>query len=148
MILICRGQQVKKLSNQSTMKKYADISISEFPTIKVTFTGEAAQANNFPLYLDEVKQSYDLQNKVALIFDATKAVLPNISYQQMQAQWLKDNTQMMKDFCVGTAYVIPNLVIRNVLKAIFAFQAQPVPYLVCSSQAEAESWVKQQLSGK
>lgn len=44
----------------------------------------------------------------------------------------------MKNYCVGTAYVIPNLIIQNVLKAIFKFQKQPVPYIVCNEISEAE----------
>jgi hypothetical protein len=94
------------------------------------------------------KQSYDCKNKVALIFDANNAVLPGLAYQQMQAQWLKDNTEMMQNYCVGTAYVITNVIIRNVLKAIFTFQGQPVPYLVCSTVLEAEDWVKRQLAAE
>ncbi len=127
------------------MKKYAEIDQSEFPVVKVVFTGEAAQADNFPLYLEEVKQSYDSKTALAIIFDASKAVFPGITYQKMQAQWLKDNAQLMKDFCKGTAYIIPNFIIRNVLQAIFAFQTQSAPYLVCSSYSEAEAWVKKQL---
>jgi hypothetical protein len=58
-------------------------------------------------------------------------VLPGITYQKMQAKWLKEHEQLMKDYCKGTAYVLPNRIIRNVLSAIFAFQKQPVDYLVC-----------------
>lgn len=127
------------------MKKYAEIDQSEFPIVKVVFTGEAAQEDNFPLYLEEVRQSYDGKTALAIIFDASKAVFPGIAYQKMQAKWLKENQQLMKDFCKGTAYIIPNIIIRNVLQAIFAFQIQPAPYLVCSTYQEAESWVKKQL---
>ncbi len=128
------------------MKKYAEIDRSEFPIVKVVFTGEAAQEDNFPLYLEEVMQSYDGKTTLAIIFDASKAVFPGIAYQKMQAKWLKENQQLMKNFCKGTAYIIPNIIIRNVLQAIFAFQTQPAPYLVCSSYQEAESWVKKQLN--
>jgi len=128
------------------MKKYAIIDEAQFPIINVTFTGESADTENFPLYLSEVKQTYDHQKKLAIIFDASKAVLPALSFQQMQAQWLKDNTQLMKDFCAGTAYIIPNIIIRNVLKAIFSFQSQPVPYIICEDVSKAEAWIIKQLA--
>ena len=127
------------------MDKYAEINKSAFPIIQVTFTGNDAQDDNFPFYLEEVRQSYDHKNNLAIIFDATNAVFPGTAYQKMQAQWLKDNEQMMKDFCKGTAYIIPNIFIRNVLKTIFVFQKQPVPYLVCKDKQEAEAWIKTQL---
>ena len=128
------------------MKKYAEINQTQFPVVTVTFTGEKADDTNFPLYLGEVKETYDRKTTLAIIFDASNAVLPAVTFQQMQAQWLKDNTQLMKDFCAGTAYIIPNVVIRNVLKAIFSFQGQPVPYLVCRNHDEAKAWTEQQLA--
>ncbi|HKK87353.1 MAG TPA: hypothetical protein VJ917_00800 [Saprospiraceae bacterium] len=127
------------------MNKYAQIDSSEFPIVKVVFTGEAANADNFPMYLDELKKNYDNEQPLAIVFDATNAVLPGMRYQKMQAQWLKDNEQLMKSYCRGTAYIIPNPIIRNVLSAIFTFQKQPVPYSVCSSYKEAITWVKNQL---
>lgn len=128
------------------MKKYAIIDEAQFPIIKVTFTGESADTENFPLYLSEVKQTYDHQKNLAIIFDASNAVLPALSFQQMQAKWLKVNTQLMKDFCAGTAYIIPNIIIRNVLKAIFSFHSQPVPYIICEDSIKAEAWIRKQLA--
>jgi len=127
------------------MKKYAEIDTAEFPTIKVVFTGEAANAENFSTYLNELRGSYVSKQPIAIIFDASNAVLPGIKYQKMQAQWLKDNEQLMKDYCKGTAYIIPNLIIRKVLSAIFTLQKQPVPYKVCSNFTEAVNWVKSRL---
>lgn len=127
------------------MNKYANIDSSDFPIINVVFTGEAATDENFPVYLKEVERNYDRKEPLAIIFDATDAVLPGITYQKMQAQWLRDNQQLMKDYCKGTAYVIPNRVIRGVLNAIFAFQKQPVPYQVCGTYDEAKKWVGEQL---
>jgi hypothetical protein len=90
------------------MSTYAEIDSSEFPIIKVVFTGEAATQENFPVYLQQLKDNYNSRKPIAIIFDATKAVLPGITYQKMQAKWLKEHEQLMKDYCKGTAYVIPN----------------------------------------
>ena len=128
------------------MKKYAEVQTSNRPIIQVVFTGENADETNFPFYMDEVKTVYEQQQQVAIIFDATKAVMPSLSFQKMQADWLKENEKLMKDFCAGTAYIIPSAIIRGVLKTIFAFQKQPVPYLICKTKTEAEFWVKQQLT--
>lgn len=128
------------------MNKYAKIDTREFPIVKVVFTGKAAKAENFHMYLDELKKIYESEEPLAIVFDATKAVFPGMSYQKMQAQWLKDNEQLMKNYCNGTAYVIPNPIIRNVLSAIFTFQKQPVPYRVCGSYEEASTWVKEQMN--
>ena len=126
------------------MKKYAEVITSNRPIVAVIFTGENADETNFPFYLKEVKNVYE-QQQVAIIFDATNAVMPGLSFQKMQAHWLKENQKLIQDYCAGTAYIIPSAIIRGVLKSIFAFQKQPVPYLVCKTKTEAEFWVKQQL---
>ncbi|GGE06697.1 STAS/SEC14 domain-containing protein [Psychroflexus salis] len=126
-------------------QEYATIEIDEFPYVKVTFTGNAANDENFSDYLKNLKEIYTKRKRVAILFDASKAVFPGISFQKKQAKWLKDNEDLMKNYCAGTAYIIPNLIIRNVLKTIFKFQKQPVPYFVSSETSEAEDWLNQQL---
>jgi hypothetical protein len=60
----------------------------------------------------------------------------------MQADWLKENKKLMQNFCLGTAYVIPNMAIRGILKMIFSFQKQPVPYKIFETEPDALIWVK------
>ena len=127
------------------MNKYAHINTENLPIVEVVFTGEQATDENFPMYMQEVKDVYEKQNKVVLIFDASNAVFPAIKYQKAQADWLKENEKLMKDYCLGTAYIIPNLIIRNVLKAIFTFQKQPVDYLVCKNIDDATNWVNDKI---
>ncbi len=122
------------------MKKYADFTVNSFCMAKVTFTGNAATAENFAFYLDEIKQLYAGKTKIAIIFDATTAAFPSIKYQKLQAQWFKDNELMIQTFCAGTAYMIPNVLLRNVLQTIFKYQQQPVDYLVCKTIEEAKIW--------
>lgn len=127
------------------MKKYASIDQSKKPIIQITFTGEQSTDENFQAYLDETKACYADKQKLAMIFDASNASLPSLRHQKMQANWLKENSNLMEDFCTGTAYVIPKLAVRAILKMIFSLQKQPVPYIICEKQNEAEDWVLQQL---
>ena len=128
------------------MKNYAVIDSDQSPVINVVFTGNEATDENFSRYLDELKQIYIQEKEIAIIFDASKAVIPGIKYQKLQAKWLKDNKELMMSYCAGTAYIIPGLIIRNVLKAIFTFQKQPVDYNVCKNEAEAIEWVNKKLN--
>ncbi len=127
------------------MTKYAEIFTDNFPQVKVVFTGEAPSPENFTNYLDELKHIYAQKQNLVILFDATKALMPGTTYQKMQADWIKENLELMKSYCLGTAYIVPNLLIRNVLKAIFKFQKQPVPYVVCAQVTEAELWLTNQL---
>lgn len=127
------------------MDRYATVDITGFPTIYVQFTGEPSTDENFSLYLKEVQAAYDREYRIGILFDATNASLPSLRHQKMQAKWLKKHKNLMQNYCAGTAYVIPNAVIRNVLKAIFALQKQPVPFVVCGEIEEGQDWLKMQI---
>lgn len=121
--------------------KYAVVDKSNLPLITVTFTGDKPTDESFNSYLDELESCYDDRKTLAMIFDATKAVTPKLKYQKLQAQWLDTHYLLLKNYCKGTAYVIPSAPIRLVLKVILSFQNQPVPYEVFSKMDEAVEWL-------
>ena len=127
------------------MKKYAEINFSETPIISVVFTGNQATKDNFPAYLAELTSVYDERKKVVIIFDATNAVVPAIKFQKLQAEWLKKNRELMVNYCLGTVYIVPNILIRFVLKAIFTFQRQPVDYVIYNSAEEAYKYANSKI---
>jgi len=127
---------------------YALVDQTSFPLITVTFTGEKSTDTNFKAYLKELDDCYFTQQQLAIIFDATKVPVPKYSHQKLQAKWLKDNADLMKKFCKGTAYVIPSKIIQWVLKMIFLIQKQPVPYKVFDSYKDAQIWTWDQLQEK
>ena len=127
------------------MEQYAIIDESSFPIVKIRFTGSKSTDPNFQSYLDETQACYRSKRTLALIFDASNASIPSLSHQKMQAQWLKENEKLMKNFCAGTAYIIPNAAVRGILKMIFSFQKQPVPYKIFKTETEGLSWVKELL---
>lgn len=123
------------------MDTYATIDESFFPIIRIGFTGSKSTDENFQAYLDQTKACYRHGKPLAIIFEASKASIPSLSHQKMQADWLKENEGLMQTYCVGTAYVIPNIAIRGILKMIFSFQKQPVPFKIFEGKSEAEAWV-------
>jgi len=123
------------------MDSYAIIDESDSPIIRIRFTGKKSTDQNFQTYLDQTKACYRLKKRLAIIFDASDAAIPSLSHKKMQAKWLKEYEQLMKEFCAGTAYIIPNAAIRAILKMIFSFQKQPVPYKIFESEPEANAWI-------
>ena len=123
------------------MQPYAEIDESDFPIVQIRFTGNKSTDKNFQAYLDQNKACYRFRKKLAIVFDATEATIPSFSHQKMQAEWLKENKELMQQYCVVTAYVIPNLAIRAILKAIFALQKQPAAYKIFETKDEAMTWI-------
>ncbi|MEM1324773.1 MAG: STAS/SEC14 domain-containing protein [Bacteroidota bacterium] len=127
------------------MSTYATFDRTQFPVITIHFTGAKETAANFQTYLEELEHNYERQEPFTLIFDLTKAGIPKMKYQLQQAEWMKSNETLIQTYCRGVAYVIPNLLLRGVLKFIFSVQANPVPFQVCSTLPEGKDWARQQM---
>ena len=123
------------------MAAYAEISTTEFPLVIVRFTGEKANNQNFKEYLSHLDEVYLRRQKIALIFDATNASLPGLKYQKLQASWLKANTPLLKEYCLGTAYIIHSSAVKAILRMIFFLTPQPVPYNLFIEEEGARAWV-------
>lgn len=128
-------------------KEYAEVRPVVGGVLTVRFTGAASTDQNFERYLDEVRERYRGSGTIGVLFDASKASLPHYRHIRMQADWLNTHWDLMKSQCVGTAYVIPNGMVRGVLNMIFALQKQPVAYEVFSDTADALAWLNAKLSG-
>ena len=135
-------------SKKLKTKSYATVDQTGFPLITVTFTGQKSSNSSFKAYLKDLDDCYFAKQNLAIVFDASNAVIPGFSHQKLQAQWLKENTDLMKTYCKGTAYVIPNKTIQWVLKMILSMQKQPVPYKVFSTYKDAQIWAWNQLQAK
>lgn len=104
------------------MKPYAIVDQNQKPIVNVTFTGEKSTDENFQKYLEDLATCYDDRKSIAIIFDASHAVIPKLSLQRKQALWISQHWKLIQTYCKGTAYVIPNLAIRAVLNVIFLFK--------------------------
>ena len=129
-----------ELSSAELDAPYVTIDSSHEPVFVVRFTGAKATEVNFPAYLDALRELYASREYLSIVFDANKASFPGLKFQRMQGDWIKTHDQLIRDHCVGTAYVIGNPLIRTALKGIFAFQKQPVPYHVTKKLDDAMGW--------
>lgn len=129
------------------MATYATFDHHRFPLVTVAFTGAPATDESFQQYLDGLHQAYEQQQPFSYLFDASQAQLPSLQHQRMQAKWLKEHKALMQAYCCGTAYLIPNPLVRTALRAIFALQKQPVPYAVLGTEEEAIAWCEKALRG-
>jgi hypothetical protein len=127
---------------------YAEVSEKDFPLVKVRFTGHKANAENFDLFLNELREIYRHQVPLAIVFDARKATFPALTYQKKMALWMSSHQRTINTYCKGTSYVIANAVIRKGLQLIFSIQKQTVPYQVFADESEAIKWTRTQLFRK
>lgn len=108
---------------------------------KITFTGKKGDRATFQAYLDDLEHCYMDKKPMVMLFDASRANVPSFYMQKKQADWMLIHWKMIQTYCLGTAYVIDNFLIRLSLKSIFYFKNQPVPFKVFNSEEKAIRWL-------
>ena len=122
-------------------EKFAEVKKAGTNFFKITFTGIRADKKTFQAYLDDLEHCYMDKEPMVMLFDASKAKVPSLNVQKMQANWMLIHWKMIQTYCLGTAYIIDRFSIRLALRMIFYFQNQPVPYKIFDTEAKAIRWL-------
>ena len=120
------------------------IDRSEFPILIVRYRG-APTTDEFGQYLDRLSAVYREGNRFAMIFDSSDAESPPATQRKMQADWILKHERLIHTLNVGTAFVVPSVVLRGALTAIFWLQPLPCPHFVCAELNEARRWTRARL---
>lgn len=127
------------------MTPYAEFDRSDYPLINITFTGEKPTDENFQAYLEGSYQNYEHREPIALVFDATNAAIPGLRYQKQQADWMREHDELIRTYCLGIAYVVPNPLIRQVMRAIFKLQQNATAFKVFAEREAGVAWAQERL---
>lgn len=121
------------------------IDDARHPLVVVNFVGTATDAE-FDAYLDDMQRLVlDRREKNVTILDATLSGDTPPTQRRKQADWLKRNAAYLREFSLGTAFVIDSPFVRGVLTAIFWITPMSAPYTIVATYAEAEAWATRQL---
>ena len=115
---------------------------SRWPVLSITFTAEPTD-EEFAEYLDRYSKVYiGRRERYALVL-ITAPGLPMTKPAQARAQanWIRDNEDVIENLCAGIAFVLPSPVQRGVLRAILWMQGLPAPHRVFQDVDEGHRWV-------
>lgn len=109
----------------------------------VKFNGVQPSMEEFEKYLSQLKKYYEeFEDAFIIVFDSNASKYLNSSLRSRQAEWLKENDNLIRNKCLLSIYVINNPIIRFILEAIFLVQSSPTPYQVVGSTEQAQEIVE------
>lgn len=83
--------------------------------------------------------------KAVVIVDGSVALLPPSDARRMQADWLRDNAELLKLVTHELGFVLPNPLLRGFVSAVFYLAPLPVPTSTHASLEEAIAWAVQEV---
>jgi hypothetical protein len=118
---------------------------SQFPLVIVRFRGEMV-GNEFENYLTQLDEVYARRERFALVLDAIGGPAPSAKQRKLQADWMRERSDLIREYNAGTAFVLDSMLLRGSLTAILWLQPLPCPHFVCASQSEAVTWALSRLA--
>jgi hypothetical protein len=77
-----------------------------------------------------------------LVFDLSRAAIPDAVQRQKLAAHVRDNDEAIRRWVRGLGVVLTSSLVRGVVTAIFWFSPPPVPSKIFSTRAEAAEWAQ------
>jgi hypothetical protein len=113
---------------------------SLWPLLNVKFTG-ANSNEEFEGYLSKMSEFLARQQHLITIFDSSEATAsPSMEQRQRQVEWLTQNEEQLRQWSLGSAFVIKSPVIRLAMNVIYTLKQPPSPYTVTGDVQAARIW--------
>lgn len=75
------------------------------------------------------------------IFDMTHMGAISPLQREAMGNFLRDNLEALRASLVGTAFIVPNMLKRGIMQAIFWVQRYPLPHTIVGDMDAALAWV-------
>ncbi len=123
--------------------EYASFEKISDSLLEIKFSGVQPSLDEFNEYLSKLKEYYlSFNDAFVVVFNSSQTKYLNSALRNRQAEWLKENFDLIKKKCLLSIYVINNPIIRFILEAIFLVQGSPVPYQVVGTIEQAQELVE------
>ncbi len=112
---------------------------SLWPLVLVKFEGESSD-QEFEAHLKKMSEYLQRQEKYLCIYDSTLMKNSPMSHRQMQVEWLQTNDAMLRQWMIGTGFVITSPLARLAMTVISTLNKPPCPLNNFSTLEPALAW--------
>lgn len=80
-----------------------------------------------------------------ILLDLTRSGVVSAELRQLQAEWMRQHEELIRQQVLGVAYIINSALIRLTLSAIFHMKRPACPYILVSQWDQALAWAIKRL---
>ena len=124
--------------------RFARFDTTAWPLVTVTFEGTPTD-EAFEACLADFDAVYAKGARVAFVLDTSDAGPLSATQRRRAASWMAARTRMLRDQCLGLAFVVASQVIRGVITAVFWIQPMPAAWTIEMRRASAVAWARERL---
>jgi hypothetical protein len=112
---------------------------SLWPLLFIRLDGELPDGE-FEKFFAHGHATLGRRERYVSIFDLSRTALPTSEQRRKQALWMKEHEAFLRDYLLGTAFIISSPFLRLTLSLLFHLTPSPAPYVVVPTEAEGVKW--------
>jgi hypothetical protein len=121
------------------------IDTSQWPIVIHSVHGALSDAQ-IDEYIREANRVLDRRAPHVTIMD-TRGIGRTSAYTRARSrEWVKEHHAQLREFCIGTVYVLESPLLRFVVMSSLLVTRLPTPYRVCETIEEAKDWAKTRIA--
>jgi hypothetical protein len=122
-----------------------DIDERHWPLVIFRFSKDVtlAQLNKYLARQDELLARHEPTASLVLAEDVKLWDTPVL---RRQAEWIKQNDELLRTYGLGSALVMQSPLVRGMLKAVLWMAPMPQPHVVCGTVEEALRWLRERVA--
>jgi hypothetical protein len=118
-----------------------------WPLLTVKFVGTTSDIE-FELYLEKMSGYLQRGEKYVCLYDSTAMKDSPMVHRQRQLEWLKEKDTQLRQWMIGTGFIITSPVIRLAMNVIYQLNKPPCPYTAVSNTKAALEWASERFKAE
>ncbi|WNG41264.1 hypothetical protein F0U61_51900 [Archangium violaceum] len=115
-----------------------------WPLLVVKF-GRTGTLSDLDAYLEERRVWLERREPHVCIIDAREVHMPSTQLRQRYIDWLSAHEALLRQWTLGTAYIIQSPAVRMMMSVIRHFAPLTTPFVVTASLQPAAVWAAERL---
>ncbi len=112
---------------------------SLWPLVVVKFVGTSSD-QEFDEYLEKLTKYLHRGEKIVVIYESSEMKDSPIEHRQRQIEWLQTNDALIREWMLGTVFVVSSPVLRLAVNVVQMLSKPPCPHFVASGLQPALVW--------
>lgn len=115
-----------------------------WPLLTVEFSGSYLPWE-LERYLHALTERLRRREPYVCLLDASRSGALSPEQRHRHALWLKHHEALLRQYCMGSAFVVTSAVVRLSLNVIFALRPLVMPHVVATTREAAVAWAADRL---
>ena len=132
---------------ERTVQPVVSFDDSLWPLLVVKFIGTTSD-HEFEAYLEKMSAYLQRGDKYVCIYDSTEMKDSPLVHRQRQLEWLKANDAPLRQWMIGTGFIVTSPVIRLAMSVINQLNKPPCPSSAVANMKAALEWAAERFKAE